>query len=153
MICRTMTEPQVGRLLEREDERLHRVLITLHQRLQAWVPFDDHDTSKRDGLLANHTEAEHMLATALCDVTDALADDGIQRSAQQLAEQVEAEVRRETVAYKSHAKLRLLRLRSCIEGWLDDSPHEDLTDLMVELLHLCQHLGITGKCPSAGGAA
>ncbi len=91
-----------------------------------------------------------MLAAAVCEVTDALADDGIQRSAQQLADQVEAELRLETVAYKSKTKLRLMRLRSCIDLWLDDSPHEDLAGVMTELLRLCDHLGIRSK-QTAGG--
>ncbi len=152
VIVGTVAERQVIDLLEREDDRMHQVLITLYQRLQEWVPFDDHDSSERDGVLAHHTEAERMLAAALCEVTDALADDGIHRSAQQLAEQVQAEMAKQTTAHKSQALIRLIRLCSCIGTWLDDSTHDELPDVMTELLRLCDHLGIRSK-QTAGGDA
>ena len=73
LIRRTLDQQQVLSLLEQEDDRLHQVLITLHRRLQAWVPFDDHDTSERAGVLTDHSTAERMLAAAVCDVLAALA--------------------------------------------------------------------------------
>jgi hypothetical protein len=153
-IRRTLDQRQVLGLLEQEDDRMLQVLITLYQRLQAWVPFNDHDTSKRDGVLETHSQAECMLAAAVCDLLDALAADSISTSADDLAKRIQAEVANESAAHRSHAKLRLMRLLSCIQGWLDDAPdeHEQLGDVCTELLLLCQHLGITKAAEQPGGA-
>lgn len=159
---------QVVDLLQRHDDRLHQALHTLAPALLAWhllaTPnglasgtrsLTDHINRLRlgDGLWE---QLDDNVATALCDVTDALADDGIQRSAQQLADQILAEVRAETRAYKSLARLRLRRLLVCIKEWLGkDFPGNDeemLPLVCAELLLLCDHLGITGK-QAAGGAA
>ena len=148
MIRRTMTEPQVVDLLKREDDRLHQVLITLYRQLEAWVPFDDHATSERDGVLANHTKREQMLATALCDVMEVLEDVCTRTAADQLTDQILAELRAEQRAYKSHTRLRLRRLRSTIEEWqpaLADNDRQQIRHIVVDLLLLCQHLGITGR--------
>jgi hypothetical protein len=65
-------EQQVLLLLEQEDERLISVLAKLIMRLQAWVPFNDHDTSKRDGVLANHSKVERELADVLVQLVGLL---------------------------------------------------------------------------------
>jgi hypothetical protein len=147
-------QQRVAALLAQEDDRLHQVLITLHRRLQAWVPFDDHDTSERAGVLTDHSKAERMLAAAVMDLVDALADGSISTSTADLASRIQAEVASESAAHRSHAKLRLVRLQSCIQGWLDDAPdeHEQLGDVCSELLLLCDHLGITKAAEQPGGA-
>jgi hypothetical protein len=145
-------------LLLLESERLYQVLMSLVAPLMMWRVME----YMRSADLARYMDEAYQqmhenLAKALCDVTDALAHDGTQRSAQQLADQVLAELRAEQPAHKSLARLRLNRLRSCIEDWwaqdIQDDEREMLVAVCTELLLLCQHLGITGKQPVAGGAA
>ena len=140
-------QQRVAALLEQEDDRLHQVLITLHRRLQAWVPFDDHDTSERAGVLTDHSKAERMLAAAVMDLVDALADDSISTSAADLASRIQAE------GSRSHAKHLLERLRSWIAGMRHPfDEHQQLLALCTELLLLCQHLGIPKATEQPGGA-
>lgn len=133
MIRRTMTEPQVADLLQRRDERLTERLIALMGPLLAWGMQDD----------------RRKLATPLCDVMEVLEDSCTHTSAVQVTEQIMAELRAETRAYKSLAKLRLKRLRSSIEAWWAqdhaDDEQRQIMHIVVDLLLLCQHLGITGR--------
>lgn len=52
-------------LLRAEDEAIHLLLASMGTALRRWIPFDDHDTSDRQGVLAEHTQAEVELAGVL----------------------------------------------------------------------------------------
>lgn len=144
----------VLQLLQREDEPMISVLSVLHRRLQAWASFADHQTSESTGALSSHSKAERMLAAAVCDLVNGLADHQIDKSAEQLADQILAEVKAETLAYKSTARLRLRRLINCVDQWQDRYADEDertqLVGVCTELLHLCDHLGILGHTQDGG---
>ena len=151
----SIRQQDVLQLLQREDEPMISVLSVLHRRLQAWEPFDDHETSESTGVLSSHSKAESMLAAAVCDLVNSLADHQIDKTAEQLADQILAEVKAETLAYKSTARLRLRRLINCVDQWqdryADEDEREQLVGVCTELLHLCDHLGII-RPSQAGGA-
>jgi hypothetical protein len=134
----------VLRLLKHEDDQVRDRLLALMHPLLAWGMLDEHDTSERGGIGPAHAFIDNRLAAALCAVVDELTQHTITTSAGKLADLIQAEVASETVAYRSHAKVRLMRLQSCIQGWLDDVPedHEYLAAVTTELLLLCDHLGI-----------
>ena len=152
----SISQEGVLQLLQREDEPLIPVLSVLRRQLQAWEPFDDHETSESTGVLSRHSKAERMLAAAVCDLVNGLADHQIEKTAEQLADQILAEVKAETLAYKSTARLRLRRLISFVDQWQDKCPDDDertqLVGICTELLHLCDHLGIVMTSQQAGGA-
>jgi len=151
----SITQQDVLQLLEREDEPMISVLSVLHRRLQAWEPFDDHETSESTGVLSSHSKAERMLAAAVCDLVNSLAEHQIEKTAEQLADQILAEVKAETLAYKSQTRVRLRRLINCVDQWQDRYADDDERNLLVgvctELLNLCDHLGIIR--PSEDGGA
>jgi len=152
----SISQHDVLQLLEREDEPMISVLSVLHRRLQAWEPFDDHETSESTGVLSSHSKAERMLAAAVCDLVNGLADHRIDKTAEQLADQILAEVEAETRAYKSPARLRLRRLINCVDQWQENYPDDDerthLVGICTELLNLCDHLGLIVTTQQAGGA-
>lgn len=70
------------------------------------------------------------------------------------------EIEQETAAHKSPSKIRAYRLARRVEEWraYEDGYGHDIEidavqDVVRELLLLCEHLGISGKQPAAGGAA
>ena len=65
MICQTAIKQRVLQLLRAEDESLHLVLASLRLAVQLWIPFDDHDTSSRKGVLSDHLQAEQDVAGVL----------------------------------------------------------------------------------------
>ena len=152
----TVSQQQVLRLLEQGDDRLHQVLSTLHRQLRIWQCLDDHATSERDAVLTGDTKAERMLAAAVCDVMDALTEDTIDTSADHLAHMIQAEVDSETAAYRSPAKVRLMRLQSCIHGWLDDAPDQQASPQAKReaMAHqLAKHLEPMGPLVAKAGPA
>jgi hypothetical protein len=76
-------------------------------------------------------------------------------TAERLADQILAEVKAETLAYKSQTRVRLRRLINCVDQWQEKCPDDDertqLVGICTELLHLCAHLGIMR--PSEDGGA
>ena len=150
----SITQQDVLQLLEREDEPMISVLSVLHRRLQAWEPFDDHETSESTGVLSSHSKAERMLAAAVCDLVNSLAEHQIDKTAEQLADQILAEVKAETLAYKSQTRVRLRRLINCVDQWQEKCPDDDertqLVGICTELLHLCDHLGIIRPTEDGG---
>lgn len=153
----SVSQEAVLQLLQREDEPMISVLCVLQRRLQQWEPFDDHETSKSTGVLGSHSKAERMLAAAVCDLVNSLADHQIDKTAEQLADQILAEVKAETLAYKSQTRVRLRRLINCVDQWQEKCPDDDertqLVGICTELLMLCDHLGvITSTTQQAGGA-
>ena len=100
-------------------------------------------------------EDERMLAAAACDLVNSLAEHQIDKTAEQLADQILAEVKAETLAYKSKTRLRLRRLINYVYQWQEKCPDNDertqLVGICTELLHLCDHLGIIR--PSEDGGA
>jgi uncharacterized protein YsxB (DUF464 family) len=152
----SIRQQDVLQLLEREDEDTISALCALQRRLQQWEVFDDHDTSKRAGVLSGHSKAESMLADAVCDLVSALAAHQINKTAEQLADQILAEVKAETLAYKSQTRVRLRRLINCVDQWQEKCPDDDertqLVGICTELLMLCDHLGIIGSTQKPGGA-
>lgn len=151
MIRRTLEQEAILHLIEREDDKLHGPLCTLARAVQAWVPFDDHETSDLQGRYHDHAAADRKLAAALYGVLDTLTMAEIDRSAERLADRLQAELRQETPAYRAPGRRRLYRLCSYVEQWQDRMPGEDereqLLGISAELLLLCEHLGITGRQP------
>lgn len=158
MIRRTLEQEAILHLIEREDDKLHGPLCTLALAVQAWMPFDDHETSDRQGRYHDHAAADRKLAAALYGVLDTLTMAEIDRSAERLADRLQAELRQETPAYRAPGRRRLYRLCNYVEQWQDRMPGEDereqLLGISAELLLLCEHLGITGRQPdaAAGGS-
>ena len=86
------------------DADLTQLLLDLSGALHQWIDFDDHGMSREQGKLREHLEADRLLTSAVCNLVDDLttraaeddhcraadkknaADDGIQPSAEQLAE-------------------------------------------------------------------
>jgi hypothetical protein len=111
--------------------------------------------------------AAPMLAAALLAIRDHLLDDQecqdmdeagaiVQQRVEQLADQILAEVKAETLAYKSQTRVRLRRLINCVDQWqekcADDDERTQLVGICTELLYLCDHLGVI-RPKQAGGAA
>lgn len=155
-MIRTAEHDAVQQLLAQEDDllldRLCRLSVVMHQ----WAPLNDHEHSRQVGKADLHAEIDRTLAAALCGVIDALAADATHRSAQQLADHIQAEIRQETAGHKSVGRIRLWRLAAGVAAWRDllpgEDPHPHLVTICTEVLALCEHLGIGGRPAAVGDA-
>ncbi len=65
MISTDVILRRAAKLLLTEDEHMHLLLASMATAVRRWMPFDDHDTSQRQGVLREHLDAELEVAGVL----------------------------------------------------------------------------------------